>query len=283
LAEKILLATSLLEWDTDDQYSRLFDGLWLISKESFAASGGPEAWLAAKHLDETLTTTLTDPTSPEVKVVRKRLQERDIAATPEEIAFWFKSKLDGSISPAVLAKPHVAAAETPADYAPMVGALLSPNTSGLSPTKRLNDGPLYFITPVKDEEEATVRQTLESLLGNGVYVYGDLAAGRAVLQAGDRVCFYHSGVGVVADAEIASVATRMKVEFAKNQDKYPWAFAVANVRFYFDDPVVLSPDLRATLDAFAKHDPNRMWAFFVQSTRYVTAHDFALLTRSSNI
>lgn len=281
LAEKRLLATDLLEWDTDDQYDRLFDALWLISKESFAASGGPNAWLAAKHLDETLTKTLTDPTSPEIKVLRKRLQERDVAATPEEIALWFKSRLDGSMSPPVVVKPHVAAAETSAAYAPGPATAALPNAVGHSPTERVDDGPLCFLTPVKDEEDATVRETLESLLGNDVYVFGDHTAGRAVLRAGDRICFYHSRVGVVADAEIASTATKKQVEFAKSPDKYPWAFAVKNVHFYFDSPVLLSPGLRGALDAFAKHDPNGMWSWFVQGTRYVTAHDFARLTGTS--
>ena len=136
------------------------------------------------------------------------------------------------------------------------------------------------MTPVKDEPGATVRETLESLLGQGVYVFGDRTPGRAKIQAGDRICFYSSGVGVVADAEITSAAELRGVHFAKDAAKFPWAFSVGDVRYFFDSPVVIDAALRSRLDAFVKHghDPNGFWSFLVQGTRYVTAHDFAVLT-----
>jgi hypothetical protein len=101
-----------------------------------------------------------------------------------------------------------------------------------------------------------------------------------VLREGDGICFYASGVGVVADAEIASAVENRPVTFAKSPDRFPWAFAVRNVHYYLDTPVVIDMALRAQLDAFTKgNDPAGNWAFLVQGTRYVTAHDFELLTR----
>ena len=141
--------------------------------------------------------------------------------------------------------------------------------------------PIYLITPVRDEAEATARETLESLLGHDVYVFGDRTTGRSKIKAGDGICFYSSGKGVVADALIASAAERRAVEFAKDPANWPWAFAVRDVRFYFDSPVVIDANLRSQLDAFVGHghDPNGPWSFLVQGTRYLTAHDFAVLTR----
>jgi hypothetical protein len=135
---------------------------------------------------------------------------------------------------------------------------------------------------VKDEAEVTARQTLESLLGRNVYVFGDGTTGRDRIMAGDRICFYRSGVGVVADAVIAGSAERRGVEFARDGARYPWAFAVRDVRFYFDEPVVIDATVRSRLDAFVKrgHDPvGPHWSWLVQGTRYLTAHDFAELTR----
>jgi hypothetical protein len=134
---------------------------------------------------------------------------------------------------------------------------------------------------VKDEAEATVRETLENLLGQNVYVFGDRATGRDKIQAGDRICFYYSGVGVVADAEIAGSAERRVVAFVKHPARYPWAFPVRDVRFYFESPVAIDAALRSKLDAFVEHghDPNGPWSWLVQGTRYLTAHDFAVLTR----
>jgi hypothetical protein len=107
-----------------------------------------------------------------------------------------------------------------------------------------------------------------------MYVFGNRTAGRAVLREGDRICFYHTGVGVVADAEIATVATQGSVAFAKDPDRYPWVFSVRNVHYYLDDPVVIDATLRAQLDGFKGKDPGGMWAWFVQGTGYVTAHDY---------
>jgi hypothetical protein len=140
---------------------------------------------------------------------------------------------------------------------------------------------LYLLTPVRDEAEATVQETLDSLLGHGVYVFADRTAGRDRIKEGDWICFYSSGVGIVADAEIASRAEKRVVKFAKDSTHYPWAFAVRDVRFYFDSPVVIDAPLRARLQAFTDHghDPAGAWSWLVQGTRYLTAHDFAVLTR----
>ena len=126
-----------------------------------------------------------------------------------------------------------------------------------------------------------MRETLESLLGHGVYVFADGATGRAKIKAGDGICFYSSGVGVVADAVITGPAERREVVFAKDAAHYPWAFPVRDVRYYFDSPVVIDAALRSRLDAFVKHghDPNGAWSWLVQGTHYLTAHDFAVLTR----
>ena len=152
--------------------------------------------------------------------------------------------------------------------------------SGQSPRLRVADGPLYLMTPVKDEPDATVEETLHSLLDQGVYVFGDRTAGRAALREGDRICFYSSGVGVVAHAQIASGATKRSVKFVKDGERYPWAFEVRDVHYYLGNPVVLDLGLRAQLDAFERNNPAGNWSFFVQGTRYLTAHDFALVTRN---
>ena len=163
------------------------------------------------------------------------------------------------------------------DLGPEVGARTEA-PSGQSGSRE----PIFLITPVKDEAEVSARQTLESLLGRNVYVFGDGTAGRDRIRAGDRICFYSSGVGVVADAEIASAVERRGVDFARDGARYPWAFAVRDVRFYFDAPVVIDGALRSRLEAFVKRGHDREgphWSWLVQGTRYLTAHDFAVLTR----
>jgi hypothetical protein len=144
----------------------------------------------------------------------------------------------------------------------------------------LEPTPSSLLQRVQDATGVTARETLESLLGQNVYVFGDRTPGRNRIKAGDRICFYWSSVGVVADAVIASAAERRGIEFAKDAVNWPWAFAVRDVRYYFDSPVAIDAALRSQLDAFVEHghDPNGNWSWIVQGTRYLTAHDFALVT-----
>lgn len=290
LADKLILAVDLIGWETDSQFETVFDQLWLVSKDSLSSGAGPETWLSAKQLNETLKATLADATSPEIKLLRKRLTERGISASAEELVMWFQAHLETQpLPPHAPIKSHVpspapdaspGAAKAVVQVAPGASAEIAPVAAATAANKRVGDAPLYFLTPVKDEPDATVEETLHSLLDQGVYVFGDRTAGRAVLREGDGICFYHSGVGIVADAEIASVARQGSVTFAKNADRYPWVFAVRNVHYYLDNPVVIDVALRAQLDGFKRKDPAGNWSWFVQGTGYITAHDFKLLTRS---
>ena len=290
LADKLILAVDLIGWETDSQFETVFDQLWLVSKESLGSGAGPETWLSAKQLNETLKATLVDATSPEIKLLRKRLTERGISASAEELVMWFQAHLETQpLPPHVPSKSHVSLPEhdgSPAPAKPSVDGPAVVPLVGTAPvtataaSKRIGDAPLYFVTPVKDEPVATVAETLHSLLDQGVYVFGERTAGRAVLRDGDGICFYHSGVGIVAEARIASVARKEPVSFVKHPDSYPWVFDVKDVHYHLEDPVVIDAVLRAQLDGFRDKDPAGNWSWFVQGTRYVTAHDFKLLTRS---
>ena len=278
LADKIVLSVDLIDWGTDGQFESVFDQLWLVSKESLGSGNGPETWLSAKQLNETLKSTLVDPLSSEIKALAQRLLARGIAASPKELAMWFQARLQ---DPAQLAPSadaiRLLALPSPAGRG-VAERALSPER--YSPKSRVNDGPLFLMTPVKDEPGATVEQTLHSLLDKGVYVFGERTAGRARLRNGDRICFYSSGIGVVADAVIASSAERRGVEFAKHAVDYPWAFTVRDVRYYLDNPVVINEEMRAKLDAFSGKDPRGNWSWLVQGTGYLTSRDFGLLTRN---
>jgi hypothetical protein len=153
-----------------------------------------------------------------------------------------------------------------------------------NPQAVASTGRVFLMTPVRDEEEMPAKAAVAGLLNAGWYVFGDATPGRKRLKPGDRICFYESGVGVIADAEVASVPERKPPAakgVGKNLDKFPWSFQLANPRFFFDQPVVLDADLRSKLDAFLGRDPTQPWSWFVQGTKLVTEHDFAVLTGQS--
>jgi EVE domain len=149
----------------------------------------------------------------------------------------------------------------------------SPTAGAMSTESRA-----YWLTAVSDDQETTAQEIIRTLLAAGWYVYGERTPGRKRLQVGDRLCFYESGVGVVAAAEVASAPERRALPMIRDAERYPWAFHVTNVRYFFDAPVVIDASLRAQLDAFQGREPSQSWAWFVQATHAVTEHDFHLLT-----
>ena len=99
---------------------------------------------------------------------------------------------------------------------------------------------MNLITPVADDPESSAQETIERLLGAGWYVFGDKTAGRARLKPGDRLCFYRSGVGVVAEAEVTDYAERKPPPvkgLVRNIDKFPWAFPVQDARYFSTRPL----------------------------------------------
>jgi hypothetical protein len=136
----------------------------------------------------------------------------------------------------------------------------------------------YLMTPVADTEKRTAEQTIRTLLDSGWYVFGERTPGRKPLKTGDLICFFSSGIGVVAHAEVASAPEKKTIAGVQDPDRFPWAFKVKDVHYYLDKPVVIDAALRANLDAFKKANAEAPWGWFVASTKILSEHDFTLLT-----
>ena len=141
--------------------------------------------------------------------------------------------------------------------------------------------PSFWLTPVKSDDVASAESTIETLVGQEhVYGFGERTPGRRHLRPGDKMCFYATGVGVIAHATITTLPKKQAHPKIRHPDQYPWTFRLKNVGLYLSDPTVIDAQLRAQLDAFTGKDPNTSyWAWFVQATRRLTEHDFDLLTR----
>ena len=137
----------------------------------------------------------------------------------------------------------------------------------------------YFLAPAKGDETRTAEDIVRYLVGEKkLWAFGERTPYREVLKPGDKICFYASGKGVVAHAEIATKPEKVKKPEIKELRGYPWIFKLKNVRLYLDDPVILDADLRSKLDVFKKRDQSA-WGWFVHRTQKVTEHDFMLLTK----
>ena len=137
----------------------------------------------------------------------------------------------------------------------------------------------YWLTPVKSDEEQTADECIQRLVGEEkIYAFGERTPGRRHLKQGDYICFYSTGKGVIAHAQIASRPERKEHPKVRDSERYPWVFRVKDVHLYLENPVVIDAALRSKLDAFKNRELNKAWAWFVQATRKITESDFKVLT-----
>jgi len=140
----------------------------------------------------------------------------------------------------------------------------------------------YWLTPVKSHPDETAEECIEKLVGRErIYAFGERTPGRRRIKPGDRICFYATQNGIIAHATVESLPERQPHPKVVQSDKYPWVFRLDNEKLFLTDPVVIDAALRPHLDAFADRDPDQSWAWFVQSTKEITRHDFDILTRQS--
>ena len=139
----------------------------------------------------------------------------------------------------------------------------------------------YWLTPIKSDEEKTAEDALQTLVSNEqIYAFGERTPGRRHLKLGDWICFYATTKGIVAHARVLSKPERKP--HPEVSEEYPWVFDLESTQLYLNEPIVIDATVRNQLDAFRGRDPNRPWAWFVQTTRKITEHDFGILTRQQS-
>lgn len=136
----------------------------------------------------------------------------------------------------------------------------------------------YWIAPVANLPGQSSPETVMDLVGkHHIFAISETNFLRKKPRKGDRICFYASGVGVVADAELAAEPRRTFDARLPNPAKYCFAFSLNCVRTYGDRPIVLDPRLRSRLKALSGSD-SVSWAWFVHNFHRVSKGDFCLLT-----
>jgi len=160
--------------------------------------------------------------------------------------------------------------------APVISPVVSQEVTELS-----NSAPVYWLTPVKSDEEGTAEECIQQLVGEEhIYAFGHHTPGRKHVKPGDWICFYATTKGVIAHACVATTPELKPHPKVAHPDDFPWVFSVVNPTLYLHEPVVVNADLRAKLDAFQGKNLNNSWAWFVQATHRVSEYDFKLLTNA---
>jgi hypothetical protein len=141
----------------------------------------------------------------------------------------------------------------------------------------------YWLTPVKADAEQTAEDVIQTLVGQeGIYAFSERTPGRKRFKPGDWIAFYATGKGIVAHAQVTSAPEYKLHPRVRHPEQYPWVFRVGSPRLYLEEPIVIDVPLRRQLEAFQHRDEEKSWAWYVQATHRVTAHDFQVLTRCEN-
>lgn len=140
------------------------------------------------------------------------------------------------------------------------------------------EAPLFLLAPVGDDEHQYATECIDRLLGIGEWAFSDRTPGRKRIKPGDYICFYAQGVGVVAKAKVASLPEERTHPLVKHPERYKWMFRLSEIEKFLDSPVVIDSKLRSQLEYFKDRNPEAPWAWFVQTTRPISEHDFELLT-----
>jgi len=140
----------------------------------------------------------------------------------------------------------------------------------------------YYLFPAARQDTLSPAAVIRQRLAEGFWGVPERSHHVRALKSGDRACFYASGDGVVAHAIIGDTADRPIPAERRTLgwlDQGRLMLPMSSATF-LPSRVVLSPAVRAGLDAFQGKDPFAVWSWFVQNTRRLTAHDFEMLTRS---
>ncbi len=272
LAGKLLFNLDLVGWSTKDEFDALFDQLWLVSKEAFEGSGGPQAWLRAQRLDAALRDALTNPGSLEVKYLRKRLHGQKVEVGEEDIASWFKGKL--------LEPLPIPAGDAPVPVIPTATATATVAKIGVATASVGTTDKTHWMVPASGHDGVTAEQSLHNWLDSGKWGFWESTPGRKSVRAGDLMAFYAAKKGVVAYAEVAGDASQQIAphEWPEPvaQDKPVYKVPLKDVK-WLPAPNKIDAQLRSSLDAFAGRDANGVWFWLVQTTRRLSEHDFKKL------
>ena len=253
LAGKLVLNLDLTAWESDAEFDRLFDQLWLISKESFLAGDGPAAWLTGQKLDHHLQHALIDGASAEIKYIRKQLESHGISVGGDEVAAWFKQHLMDHAEATAIAYPAKVSVQ-PAKRFAATGVPYSP-----SPPKPGAASPTYWIVPAGKQGGHTAEEHLRSWLDRGFWGFGQSTPGRKSMRRSDWACFYaaksHEIVAIGRiDGDLDHLVMSEEWPGPGPYDAAVYKVPLADIT-WLSPARVLDAGLRSQLDAFKDRTP----------------------------
>ena len=253
LSAKHVADLDLLEPEQDETV----DVLSLLSKEGLDHPDRLQDWMKRTIVDRALRMFLLNPGAAIVQELALKVgSATGFDVTPEDVSRWSARVLAPAPTP-------VPATSDPRPKHSQIDAAVS---YWLLPA-----GPAAGVPPVEE---------LRRWLGAGIWGMGRSTPGRKWMQKEDLVCFYATGVGVVASAQLAGLPDEL-VTAEEWPEATPMGGEVFKVPLqdirWLAEPMPVDEQLRSQLDAFQDKKPSPIWSWFVQTTRKLSERDFNLL------
>jgi hypothetical protein len=139
----------------------------------------------------------------------------------------------------------------------------------------------YWLTPVAERGSLSPQEVVVQTVGNGAFGFSSDAIQKMRPRPGDRLSFYGSRTGIVADATVAGRSHHAEDPSAELQipdaDNYPYIVDLENASLY-DEPIEVTEGIRRRLEAFEESDASEGWGWFVLTVRQLSRKDFRILT-----
>lgn len=223
LAAKRVLRLDLLAFNSDAEFDALFGQVWQLSRESMTTPSGVRSWLNQRRLDTALRAILLDAGSPTVRYLRRVLADRDINATAQDLAQWFRSHLGTPIT-ALPVPPRQRQERPTADLRSRSIRPVSATPSlGQATTLRGASEP----PPIVAETDASALASIRRKVYHGVSLRDLIGAG--FLQPGTTLVLVARGRRVVERAELTAageIAWQGRVYRSPSDDAFAPALGV---------------------------------------------------------
>lgn len=262
--QKLVVKLDLLSFNSDEEFEAICEQLWLLSKSSLSSPSAINSWMEQRRLDQAMRTILLNQHSQTIKTLVGDLAgTAGVTASPDTAVQWVRGQLAPNIS--ILPPPSVTA------------PVYQPKTR-IPPS-----GPHYWLMPCgAGDDGAKPLDQLHRWLDRGYWGFAKSTAGRKHLQTGDYVCFYVRKLGISASARIDGTPDTV-VTPDEWPEPSPPTHEVYKVPLryisWLPAPRPLTQPIRAQMEWFQQHDPDTSnFGYFVQTTRSLSPHDFAVLT-----
>jgi len=132
----------------------------------------------------------------------------------------------------------------------------------------------YFLVPMSWKGDLSEEGSPIAMVDSRKFRFGRHAAAAKRIAPGDLLCFYLSGVGIVATAQAAS---SLSFDDKDSDSRYPFIVGLTSVKIFMVRPIILTPAIRSQLDLLKGKNTAR-WSWMVQTCNQLSRHDFLLLT-----